>query len=77
VARHTIGGNVATLRFGFEQGHLESIIGLAHPENAGLARELEKSGLTYINRSTQGGMAMSRLRLLRSDIEWLSHAPRV
>ncbi len=37
----------AALRFGFEQSGLERIIALAHPENVGTRRVMEKAGLRY------------------------------
>ena len=68
---------VAALRFGFEQVHLESIIGLVHPGNTGSVRVLEKSGLTFLDRVTIWGLDMTRYRLLRPNFTGLSRAPQV
>ena len=68
---------IAALHYGFGQAHLESIIGLVHPENARSVRVLDKSGLTFLDRITLWGMDRTRYRLLRSDFERLSDAPQV
>jgi RimJ/RimL family protein N-acetyltransferase len=60
---------LATVHFGFEQAHLEAIIGLVHPENIGSVRVLEKCGLTFADRINLWGMDMSRYRLKRANFQ--------
>ncbi|MBI1277911.1 MAG: GNAT family N-acetyltransferase [Anaerolineaceae bacterium] len=38
----------AALRYGFENAHLERIIGLAYPENVGSRKGMEKLGMSYV-----------------------------
>ena len=60
----------AAIRFGFNNGGLESIIGLVHPDNTASIRVLEKSGLTYADRITLWGVELKRYRIYRQDTRY-------
>jgi [ribosomal protein S5]-alanine N-acetyltransferase len=50
----------AALQFGFETLHLETIIGLVHPQNRASIHVLEKLGLVFVDRNTYFGMEVNR-----------------
>jgi RimJ/RimL family protein N-acetyltransferase len=55
----------AAIRFGFENGGLETIIGLVHPDNSASMCVLEKSGLTFADKITLWGLELKRYRIHR------------
>jgi len=57
----------AAIRFGFDQGGLVTIIGLAHPDNIASIRVLEKSGLIFADQITLWGLELKRYRIHRKD----------
>ncbi len=59
------------VRFGFETAHLDSIIGLVHPENLASIRVLEKCGLGFIDEKFYFGMLVRRYRIDRQEFERL------
>ncbi len=59
----------ATLRFGFEHAGLERIIALAHPENKGTRRVMEKAGLRYERQDIYFDMECAVYALDRVDYE--------
>ncbi len=59
----------AALCFGFENGGLESIIGLVHPENEASIRVLEKCGLSLVDRINLWRMDLERYRIGRTVFE--------
>ncbi len=58
----------AAIRFGFDQGGLETIIGLVHPDNTASIRVMEKSGLTFADKITLWGLELKRYRIHRQHI---------
>ena len=59
----------AAVQFGFESAKLDHIIGLVHPDNVGSVRVLEKCGMSFADRITLWGLAMSRYRIERGAYE--------
>lgn len=57
----------ATLRFGFEHARLERVIALAHPENKGTQRVMQKAGLRYERRGVYFEMECAVYALDRAD----------
>lgn len=57
----------ATLRFGFEEAKLGRIIALAHPENKGTQRVMQKAGLRYEKRAVYFDMECAVYALDRGD----------
>jgi len=51
------------LRFGFEGLNLQEIVALAHPENGGSQRVIEKLGLRFVEEAIYFGMAVRRYAL--------------
>ena len=47
----------ASLQYGFAQLHLQTIVGIVHPENLASQRVLEKIGMTQIEKTEYFGMA--------------------
>ncbi len=60
----------ASLRFGFQELPVESIVGIVHPNNKASQRVLEKNGMQYTERREYFGMPC-----LRYAIERASYAP--
>ena len=57
----------ATLRFGFEEARLPRVIALAHPENVGTRRVMEKAGLRYERQGAYFGMECAVYALDREE----------
>jgi ribosomal-protein-alanine N-acetyltransferase len=57
----------AAVKFGFENAGLESIIGLAHPENLASRRVLEKCGLSFVERKVYWGLELCRYCIARAE----------
>lgn len=53
----------AALKYGLENTGLNSIIGLAHPDNLASRRVLEKCGLVYHDRKVYWGIELCRYSL--------------
>jgi RimJ/RimL family protein N-acetyltransferase len=58
-----------SLRFGFEELGLESIIGLVHPDNIASRRVLEKLGMGFVDRAIYFGMECLRYSLASSAFD--------
>lgn len=59
----------ASVRFGFEEAKLERIIALAHPENTGSRRVMEKAGLKYVKQARYFDMDCLYYALTRDEFE--------
>jgi len=59
----------ASLRYGFEDLGLESIVGIVHLENKASQRVLEKLGLTFVEQANYFGMECYRYLIERSSYE--------
>ena len=57
---------IASLKFGFEQLGIESIIAIVHPDNIASQCVALKSGLTFIDRNNYFGMDCYRYRIDRN-----------
>ena len=57
----------ASLRFGFEQAHLDHIIALVHPDNLASRRVIEKCGMRCQDTLRLWGVDLMRYRLGRPD----------
>ena len=53
---------LASLRFGFEQCHLEQIIALVHPDNLASRRVIEKCSLGYVDTIHLWGIDLMRFQ---------------
>jgi len=56
----------ASLRYGFEDLGIETIVGIVHPDNLASQRVLAKAGLTYVERAHYFGMDVLRYAAERS-----------
>jgi ribosomal-protein-alanine N-acetyltransferase len=54
-----------SVRFGFEERALPSIVGVVHPENIASQRVLEKAGLAYVEAAHYFGMDVYRYLITR------------
>jgi len=54
-----------SVRFGFEDLGIETIVGVVHPENVASQRVLEKVGLSFVERSNYFGMNVYRYLMTR------------
>jgi ribosomal-protein-alanine N-acetyltransferase len=59
----TTEGTLASLKFGFETLHIESIIAIVHPDNIASQRVALKSGLSFVDRTHYFGMDCFRYRI--------------
>lgn len=59
----------ATLRFGFEIARLEEIVAVAHVENLGSIRVLEKIGMTGTGEREHYGMACRTFRITKDEFQ--------
>jgi ribosomal-protein-alanine N-acetyltransferase len=50
----------SSVRFGFDDLGIETIVGVVHPENIASQRVLEKAGLAYVERANYFGMDVYR-----------------
>ena len=57
----------ASVRFGFVEVGLETIVGLAHPENVASQRVLRKLGMSFVDEAIYFGMAVRRYSLTRAS----------
>lgn len=55
-----------SLRFGFETGEIETVVGIVHPDNAASRRVLEKIGLGNPRRTVYFGMDCCRYEITRA-----------
>ena len=55
----------ASVKYGFEQLGLETIVGIVHPENVASQRVIEKSGLSFVDRTRYFGMDCYHYRMER------------
>jgi RimJ/RimL family protein N-acetyltransferase len=55
----------ASLRYGFEELGVTSIVGIVHPENMPSRRVLEKLGMSLVNRAQYFGMDVCRYMIER------------
>ncbi len=60
---------MAWLRFGFEKCGLERIVAVAHPENVGSWRIMEKCGMTYERNEIHYGTECVFYGVSKSDFE--------
>lgn len=60
-------GARASLKYGFEELALESIVGIVHTENIASQRVLEKAGLAFVEEAEYFGMDCYRYVLDRSE----------
>jgi len=60
-------GARASLRYGFEELGLESIVGIVHPGNVASQRVLEKLGLRFVEQAQYFGMDCYRYAIERSS----------
>jgi ribosomal-protein-alanine N-acetyltransferase len=58
----------ASLRFGFEQCHLEQIIALVHPDNLASRRVIAKCGLAYVDTLHLWGIDLMRFQTGSSSV---------
>ena len=57
-----------SVRFGFEDLGIETIVGVVHPENIASQRVLEKAGLSFVEEANYFGMDVRRyVRTRRTD----------
>jgi ribosomal-protein-alanine N-acetyltransferase len=56
----------SSVRFGFDDLGIETLIGVVHPENVASQRVLEKTGLSFVERSNYFGMDVFRYTITRS-----------
>ena len=63
----TTEGVLASLRFGFEQHALQSIIAIIHPDNTASQRVAAKCGLARLERTTYFGMDCFRYRIAATE----------
>ena len=56
----------ASLRYGFEDLGIGTIVGIVHPDNLASRRVLEKAGLSYLDRAHYFGMDVLRYAIERS-----------
>jgi ribosomal-protein-alanine N-acetyltransferase len=56
----------ASVRFGFAQLGIETIVGVVHPENIASQRVLEKAGLSYVERANYFGMDVYRYQITQA-----------
>ncbi|MBN1878429.1 MAG: GNAT family N-acetyltransferase [Anaerolineae bacterium] len=61
--------SLTSLQFGFAGFDFPFIVGIAHPENIASQRVLEKSGLTFVERTVYFGMDCYRYVIQRNDFE--------
>jgi RimJ/RimL family protein N-acetyltransferase len=54
---------LASVRFGFEQFHLDHLIALVHPENLASRRVIEKCGMAYVETLALWGIELMRYRI--------------
>jgi ribosomal-protein-alanine N-acetyltransferase len=54
-----------SVRFGFEDLGIETIIGVVHPENVASQRVLEKTGLSFVEQANYFGMDVYRYLIKR------------
>ena len=64
----------ASLRYGFEEIGLESVVGIVHPENAASRRVLEKLGMTLAGPAEYFGMACCRYAIEHSSYAAVSES---
>jgi len=56
-----------SVRFGFEDLGIETIVGVVHPENIASQRVLEKAGLSFVEEASYFGMDVRRYVRTRRD----------
>lgn len=54
-----------SVRFGFDDLGIETIVGVVHPENIASQRVLEKTGLTFVEETNYFGMDVRRYLMTR------------
>jgi RimJ/RimL family protein N-acetyltransferase len=64
----------ASLRYGFEEISLESVVGIVHPENAASRHVLEKLGMTLTGPAEYFGMACYRYAIERLSFDRVSES---
>jgi RimJ/RimL family protein N-acetyltransferase len=62
------------LQYGFDELHIEAIVGIVHPENKASQRVLEKLGLRLPKAANYFGMDCLRYEIRR---EWYSSGPGI
>ncbi len=63
-------GAQASLRYGFEELGLESIVGIVHPENVASQRVLKKLGLRFVEEAEYFGMDCYRYVIERLPVSF-------
>lgn len=53
-------GAAASLQYGFDELHLEAIVGIVHPQNIASQKVLQKSGLHFTRKDEYFGMPVHR-----------------
>ena len=61
------------LRFGFEKGGLERIVAVAHPDNTGSWRIMEKCGMTFEKREEHYGVECVVYAISKDEFNRLDH----
>ena len=62
-------GARASLRYGFEQIGVKTIVAIVHPENVASQRVIEKLGMSFVDQSHYFGMDCHRYRMERSSFD--------
>jgi RimJ/RimL family protein N-acetyltransferase len=65
----TTEGAYASLYFGFETKHIDSIIAIVHPDNIASKRVALKCGMSCVDRNSYFGMDCFRYRIYMNEFE--------